>query len=77
MLLTFLKNIVVTPSPREITWPLRALAVLKDPGLGSQHTHGVSQPCITQVPEDSVPSSGFQGHFKHIHTCREKHPPHT
>ena len=42
---------------------LKALADrLEDPGFGSQHLHGGSQPSVTPAPGDLTPSSGLFGH---------------
>lgn len=75
MLLTCLKNIVVTPSPREMTWPLRALTVLKDPGFGSQHTHWY----LTTMHNSS--SRGFSALFwlsgTYIYAWKNTPPTHT
>lgn len=32
------------------------------PGFTSQHAHGSSQPCVTPVPRNLMPASGFHGH---------------
>ena len=62
----------VTGAGEMAQW-LRALA--KDPGFDSQHLHGGSQPSVTPVPGDPMPSSGSCGLQAHtwcidVHTRR-------
>ena len=41
---------------------LRAQTSFREP----QHTHGGSQQSVTQVPGDTIPSSGFPVHQVHM-----------
>ena len=47
----------------------------RGPGFSSQHLHGSSQPSVTLVPRDTLPSVVFVApHILHIHEFRKRHP---
>lgn len=55
---------------------LGALAALAEPGFGPQHPHGGSQPYVTPVLEDLMPSFFWPPwtpdmHTVHRHGCRQ------
>lgn len=50
-----------------------------DTGCSSEDPHGNSQPSVTLVPEDPIPSSGLHGPWAHLwcaHTYTDKTPVH-
>ena len=38
----------------------------RGPRFSSQHSHDSSQPSVTLVPGDQIPSSGLHGHYMHV-----------
>ena len=50
----------------------------RGPGFNSQHPHDSSQPSITPVPRDLMPSCGLPQHCTHMaHRHANKTPIHT